>query len=371
MNILEKRIKEKYPNEQLEVLEYTTMKKKASIKCLSCGTIYNLAAAENFVTKSKKCICKKCNNDGSGGRYDINSIQLKVKQLFPQENLKVLNYSSMKEPCKIQCLDCNTIYTFNRGETALNKNKQSVCKKCRPNKSDIIENKRQDFIIFIQNSSDFELLSNIDINNYHSQDLVPTVCLHCGKINFKYINDYLRGRGCVCQCTNSLKSLEQINTEIDSDYEILEYNGIEHQAKIKHKICGFIYEKNPRHYACPKCGKEKSKGEKIIKQSLIDMSIDYLQQQSVTIQGHNLRFDFYLPQLATFIEFQGIQHFEPVAYFGGEEKFKKQIQYDNLKREYCKNNNFTLIEITYKDLEENKIFDILKPLKFNDYPEME
>lgn len=298
MNILEKRIKEKYPNEQLEVLEYTAMKKKASIKCLSCGIIYNLATAEDFVTKSKKCICKKCNNDGSGGRYDINSIQLKIKQLFPQENLKVLNYDSMKEPCQVQCL-------------------------------------------------------------------------HCGKINFKYINDYLRGRGCTCQSTNSLKSLEQINAEIDSDYEILEYNGMEHQAKIKHKICGFIYKKNPRYYTCPKCGKEKSKGEKMIKQLLIDMSIDYLQEQSVAIQGHNLRFDFYLPQLTTFIEFQGIQHFEPIAYFGGEEKFKKQVQYDNLKREYCKNNNFTLIEITYKDLEENKIFNILKPLKFNDYPEVE
>lgn len=40
MNLLEKRLKEKYPNENFEVLEYTRMKDKAKVKCLSCGEIY-------------------------------------------------------------------------------------------------------------------------------------------------------------------------------------------------------------------------------------------------------------------------------------------------------------------------------------------
>lgn len=347
------------------------MKEEASVKCLTCGTIYTLSAAENFISKTKHCICKQCNNDYSGARYDMVSIQDKIKELFPFENLKVVQYTTMKEPCIVQCVSCNNIYNFSRAENVLNKKKQSVCKQCRPNKIEIMDDKRMIFINFINSSSDFKLFPNTDVSKYRSQDLVPTVCQHCGKINYKYINDYLRGRGCSCQCTNTLKTLDQINNEIDGDYEILEYNGMEHFAKIKHKVCGFIYNKNPRHYVCPRCQKEKSKGEKVIKQFLSDLSINFLQEQSVQINNHNLRFDFYLPELATFIEFQGIQHFEPVNYFGGEEKFKKQMEYDNLKRKYCIENNFTLLEITYQDLENNKIFDILKPLKSNDYLEKE
>ena len=47
------------------------------------------------------------------------------------------------------------------------------------------------------------------------------------------------------------------------------------------------------------------------------------------------------------IEFQGAQHYKVIEYFGGEEQFKKQVRYDNIKRAYCKNHNIKLIEIPY------------------------
>lgn len=363
MNILDKRLKEKFPEEQLAVILYTNMKSEATVKCLHCGTEYTLKRAENFLTKSKRCVCSKCNNNFSGKRYDKNTIQEKVKELFPNENLIVLNYTGMKNPCQIQCQQCGQIYDYVRADNALKKIKQSVCKNCRPNKIEFIETKRAEFLDFMKHSQEFDLL-NSDLSKVFADDYVAATCLRCGKINFKTMYDYLRGRGCSCQCHNTLKSLEQINQEIDSDYEILEYAGMEHSAKVRHKVCGFIYDKSPRHYACPKCNKVKSKGEQEVKRVLTELGIDYLQEQSVNIENHNLRFDFYLPQFQTFIEFQGVQHFEPVSYFGGEERFKIQQQYDQLKRQFCEKNNFHLIEISYQDLEDNKIFNLLK---FNDY----
>ena len=51
---------------------------------------------------------------------------------------------------------------------------------------------------------------------------------------------------------------------------------------------------------------------------------------------------------------QGIQHYEPVDRFGGEEGFKIQVKNDNFKRKFCEENKIKLIEIPYyiEDLEE-------------------
>lgn len=51
------------------------------------------------------------------------------------------------------------------------------------------------------------------------------------------------------------------------------------------------------------------------------------------------------------IEFQGIQHYEPVEIFGGEKQFKIQQEHDKRKREYAINNNIKLLEIPYWDFD--------------------
>ena len=57
------------------------------------------------------------------------------------------------------------------------------------------------------------------------------------------------------------------------------------------------------------------------------------------------------------IEFDGIQHFEPIEFFGGQKEFKETQIRDNLKNKYAKDNNIKLLRISYKDL--NNISDIL------------
>lgn len=57
------------------------------------------------------------------------------------------------------------------------------------------------------------------------------------------------------------------------------------------------------------------------------------------------RFDIYFPEYNIAIEYQGLQHFEPVEIFGGEEGFKKTLENDQRKKDLCKENNCTLIEV--------------------------
>ena len=71
----------------------------------------------------------------------------------------------------------------------------------------------------------------------------------------------------------------------------------------------------------------------------------------------NLRFDFYLPNYNTCVEYDGEQHFKPVRFDKHnsrgtpQERFEKVKYRDKLKNDYCKNNNITLIRIPYTDFD--------------------
>ena len=71
-------------------------------------------------------------------------------------------------------------------------------------------------------------------------------------------------------------------------------------------------------------------------------------------------FDIFIPDLNIAIEYQGLQHYEPVDIFDGEEGLKKRKELDNKKRRICKNNNILLIEWKYStpinELNLKKIF---------------
>ena len=64
--------------------------------------------------------------------------------------------------------------------------------------------------------------------------------------------------------------------------------------------------------------------------------------------------DIFIPQLSVGIEYQGIQHYEPIDIFGGKEGFLKRQELDNRKKELCLKNNVKLIEWNY-NLEPTKI----------------
>jgi hypothetical protein len=56
------------------------------------------------------------------------------------------------------------------------------------------------------------------------------------------------------------------------------------------------------------------------------------------------RYDIYVPSIKTAFEYQGIQHYKSVDFFGGEEGLKKRIELDNKKREKSIANGVKLIE---------------------------
>lgn len=110
---------------------------------------------------------------------------------------------------------------------------------------------------------------------------------------------------------------------------------------------------------CPICN--SSKGENLVADTLDDMSVRYIRQHSFDdcVYKQKLRFDFYLPDYNICIEYQGEQHYFPVNFKGKGNadyllEYENNIIRDNIKREYCKDNDIMLIEIPYWDKPKTK-----------------
>jgi very-short-patch-repair endonuclease len=58
--------------------------------------------------------------------------------------------------------------------------------------------------------------------------------------------------------------------------------------------------------------------------------------------------DFYLPDYNAVIEYDGIQHYQPIETFGGEKAFKSTKIRDEIKNTYCRENGIKMIRISYK-----------------------
>lgn len=101
-------------------------------------------------------------------------------------------------------------------------------------------------------------------------------------------------------------------------------------------------------------GNGRSKGEIEVITWLNKHDIEYEQQYVIhgaSRTGNNLYADFYLPKFNLIIEFDGEQHFVPIAHFGGESAFIKRKENDLLKEKYCLDNSIDLLRIPFYMIE--------------------
>ena len=181
---------------------------------------------------------------------------------------------------------------------------------------------------------------------------------------------HISGSGCnICfresKKSNKVKFIEKSNKKhnlSNYNYDLVDY--INNKIKVK-IICNKhgIFEQYPKHHlngcGCPMCN--MSKGEVEIRNYLYNNDIKYESQKTFVGCSYKslLRFDFYLPEHNMCIEYNGVQHYEPVEYFGGLDNFIICQERDNIKKEYCSQVNIKLLIIKYN----NNIFDKMKSIK--------
>lgn len=216
------------------------------------------------------------------------------------------------------------------------------------------------------NKYDYSL---IDESNYTtSKSKQPIICPVHGTFKMSFDN-HLSGQGCPkCKKSKPSTTKEEFLLKLkplnyNYIYDLKNFKNLNSVIRIKCELHGWFNKIASRHLygkqGCPIC--KSSQGERKIFNILTENNIIFEREKRFNDCRYKnpLPFDFYIKKLNTVIEFDGIQHFKSIEYFGGEESLKNTQLRDEIKTDYCKNNNIGLIRIKYDDNIEDKLKDIL------------
>lgn len=228
--------------------------------------------------------------------------------------------------------------------------------------------------------------ANVKHNNYYDYSLVNYVKANikvkiiCPKhgIFEQQPNNHLFGQGCIgcmgdnvrnariSNNENFIKKSKKIHGE-KYDYSLVNYKTGKDKVIIICYFHGeflqtpFAHSSPSMRQGCPFC--KISKGEDEIEKFLIKNNIEYIREYKFDNcinpkTNKKLPFDFYIPHLNIIIEFQGEQHYKEYKnHFNAAGGLKGRQERDKIKREFSLLNNFTYIEISYKEF--NQIETIL------------
>lgn len=218
------------------------------------------------------------------------------------------------------------------------------------------------------------------VNTKNDDQAAYWICkCSCGKVLERPVrsHDLTSGKIKSCGCLRNERVLETCGVDLQGQRfgklialervsSIKERSGQSRTAWLCQCDCGrkvVVKTINLRSGDTQSCGCENiSHGEIKIEQFLKDNNISFKAQVAfddlVSKNNRKLRFDFGVynnkEELCYLIEYNGLQHYKSVDYFGGEAEYKNRIYNDNLKKDYCKKNHIPLIIIKYNEIIEKE-----------------
>jgi len=337
----------------------------------------------DYLTMSNIDLQTKYNKSFDYLRKIVNKLGIKKEQNKNDESIQRLKTDIILE----KCYKMN--YIFLGYDDGSYKNAFSIFKlKCNIDKYEW----KSDYNKFINNDTNCHKCTHQNINNNEEHTkYLNNINNKCSKYNYTFIgfvdkefltkskliikcnkdnytwsptyhNFINRDQSCK-KCKGLFNSEEEVISKILDkcilkDYIFLEFvdNYKNNKSKFKLKCKNnHVWETNysnfinhPDDRGCPYC--MESKGENIINKYLKSYNINYIRQHKFEDCKYKrkLPFDFYLPDYNCCIEFDGIQHYEPVKRFGVDNLLLIQKK-DKIKNEYCFNNNIRLIRIKYNE----------------------
>lgn len=304
-------------------------------------------------------------------KLDKDEIYKRFKDLHNGEYALISEYISSSKPITIKHI-CGYQYTIKQAKLFLKEN-GGICPKCNKNHShstkryseeDIKEkiesetNGEYSYISgFINTNSKIKVKHNTCGNIYET-----TAHLFLGKRKRRCPICANKNRGKYALKQNYLDSLLN-EKEYGNEYTWLEdyKNNNKLKHKIRHNICGTIYEVKPNDfqqgYQCPHCMTHKSKYE-IELYNFIKSIYNNEIIENYRINSTGMEIDIYIPDLKLGFEFNGT--------YWHSIKIKSDINYHLTKQKFFKEHDITLyyIEeidwINKQDIIKSKIKHLLK-----------
>ena len=353
-------------NIQVELLsEYIDMYQKMIFKC-KCGDLFKTNWHEFNNKKFPKRQCNKCGRKKTNDKDKITCEFIKKYLNDNNYTCKLISdvYINCDSKLEFECMCGNHFFS----SWSNIKKMSGLCKKCVAYKKSISLRRSNDElhnqIDDIYGKNQFLLLDR----NFSRIKVKHLICQNEFEIKQSH---FINGQGCKF-CNLKKRDFGALTNETFlnrlsgyiNDFEFLnKYVNNRTLVTIKCKKCQNIFQQTPSHIFdrgiyCKSCN--GSRGEQSIERYLKTNDINYIAQYKFKNCKNKqpLSFDFYLFDYNICIEYQGIQHYKAIDYFGGKKGHEEQVVRDNIKRQYCKDNNITLLEISYKEFNNiNKILD--------------
>lgn len=380
-------------NEDGEKCEWYGNTTKLILQCKKCGLLWHNTNYNTFTVKQLYChncrkkskplkkeefidaIVKKCeernyeflgycNKDGEQISEPLKAVTtyLHLKCGICGNEWKTTTYNGFIN-CSQGCPSCKKINVISQTRWEEDELVESIKTKCLE--------KGYIFLGFCDKNGERCCLGKIKYTYLHLK------CDICGNEWKTTTASSFLGSDCGCPQCKSIKIGEK--KRLDSDYALgavlkkceelelnflgfcdnngnpCEYKRNTVRTHLKCKKCGNEWKSVTYHHlinrnvTCPYCSLW-SLEEEVLK-ICQEKAINYDHQKRFDWLG-NLSLDFYLPQHNIAIECQGLQHFKPIEFYGGEEKFKRQLERDYRKQKLCEENGIKMIYVvdSYKDV---------------------
>lgn len=241
---LKEKIQKTFPQEDFDIIQYTSMKEPMMLRCNKCKKIQSLQRAENFFRRNKGC--KNCTESKEWIQQKINFLTwLKSHQEFELiDDLDTIHKSSDYIKCK--CTYCGriqtnkTIYNYYEG-------KKCYCQSLGVKKpQDLINFDYKDICIFLEpykSASKPVLLKNLKC--FHEFKTAPMnllrnpfLCPVCNNSTGEQKIEFILQQNEVNYCKEYNITIDGKKYRIDfylPDFDLfIEYNGIQHYKPVEH-----------------------------------------------------------------------------------------------------------------------------------------
>lgn len=338
--------------------EYTTLREPIIRKCKTCGDIRKVNARcmveQNAKGELRKCSVCVARERALSRRKSHKQFVEEMKQINP--NIEILSEYTTND-CKVSCRCLIDNYIWETKPHILVGG--HGCPKC----ADKMQNRRS-HEEYIQEMKE-KHPNIIPLDQFEGVN--KKMHFRCTDCNYEWhaVSNALLNKdnsGCP-KCLNHARITEQEFIERMKDNKDVEYVSgyidMMHHANFKCKSCNNVWDTLPtsvlKGRGCPKCN--TSQGEKSIEKALDILNIEYIKEYTFDDckDIRALRYDFYLPKFNTCIEYDGEQHYHPVKFSSSvkrgtpQERYEQTVYRDNIKTQYCIDNNIKLIRIPYTE----------------------
>ncbi|MDQ0972421.1 putative nucleic-acid-binding Zn-ribbon protein [Neobacillus niacini] len=355
------RVKELVGNQYTVIGRYVISSEKLMMRHNSESCDYHeYPVSPNHFLKGRRC--PKC-FELRRNKDKLKSHEQYVKEVFEQvgyEYTVVSIYINERSPITLVHHKCGKSITLQAGSFL----RGTRCKKC--SLKEMGEKQRKTHEDFIKEVCELVGDEYTVIGTYQTnKSEIEIIHNICGETWFPTPNNFLRGSRCDNCFGKHLKTIDEFKREVfeivGNEYTVLgEYDRALGNIEMIHNECGYVWSPRPNDFLssearCPVCSRlGDSKGAKRVRKFLESNNLDYKAEYRLENCRNilPLPFDFQITvnNKMVLIEYDGEQHFKNT--FGDEKAFKETQFRDQIKNNYCKENNIQLIRIKYTQYEQ-------------------